>query len=139
MNKAFVADASVALSWCIPAQGSEATDRLLDDILSGSAVVAPPLWAYETANALLILWRRKKLTAGEYSEARVLLDRLRVSVDGEGASLAPTRVADLAMQHQLTVYDAAYLELALRKHIPLASRDQGLSRAARQLSVTLLL
>lgn len=138
MIKAFVADASVALSWCIPTQGSDATDRLLDDLLSGCAVTVPPLWTYETANALLILWRRKKLTGDEYSEARALLDQLRVSMDSDGARLAATRVADLAMQHELTVYDAAYLELALRKHIPLASRDQGLNRAAQRLGLKLL-
>lgn len=139
MNKAFVADDSVAVSWCTPAQGSEATDRLLDDIVSGSEITVPPLWTYETSNALLILWRGKKLTAAEYSEARALLDRFRLSVDSEGARLAATRVSDLAVQHALTVYDAAYLELALRKHIPLASRDRRLNRAARGLGVTLSL
>jgi len=139
VNKAFVADASVALSWCLSAQGSDAADRLLDDILSGCAVTVPSLWAYETANALLILRRRKKLTADDYSDARVLLDRLRLAVDSEGVSLASTRVADLAIQHELTVYDAAYLELAQRKDIALATRDKGLQRAAQRLGVALLL
>lgn len=139
MNKAFVVDASVALSWCVPAQGSDATDRLLDDVLSGCAITVPPLWGYETANALLILRRRKKLIADEYSQARALLNRLRLSVDGEATALATTRVADLAIEQELTVYDAAYLELALRKHIPLASRDQRLNRAAVRLGLTALL
>ena len=136
MNKPFVADASVALSWCIPSQSSDTTDHLLDDILAGCEFTVPTLWAFETANALLVLRRRKKLTADEYSEARVLLDRLRPSVDSEGAGLATTRVADLAIRHELTVYDASYLELAQRKHIALATRDQSLSRAARRLGIT---
>ena len=139
MNRAFVADASVAISWCIPAQASSAADHLLDDVLSGAAIAVPPLWTYETANALLILRRRKRLTPNEYSEARALLNRLRLSMDDEGARLAPTHVADLAIEHELTVYDAAYLELALRRRIPLASRDERLNRAARRLGVAVLL
>ena len=139
MKKAFVADASVAVAWCTPAQASAITDRLLDDILAGSTVAVPPLWPYEVANALLILWRRKKLDRDDYSEARMLLDRLRVSVDNDGPRLAATRIGDLAMEHELTVYDAAYLELAVRKQIPLASCDQSLNRAAQRLGVTLLL
>ena len=139
MKKAFVADASVAVAWCTPAQASAIADRLLDDILAGSTVAVPPLWPYEVANALLILRRRKKLEPDDYSEARMLLDRLQVSVDNDGPRLAATRIGDLAMEHKLTVYDAAYLELAVRKQIPLASRDQSLNRAAQRLGVTLLL
>ena len=139
MKRAFVADASVAVAWCTPAQASAITDRLLDDILAGSTVAVPPLWPYEVANALLILRRRKKLDPDDYSEARMLLDRLQVSVDNDGPRLAATRIGDLAMEHKLTVYDAAYLGLAVRKQIPLASRDQSLNRAAQRLGVTLLL
>jgi predicted nucleic acid-binding protein len=139
VKSSFVADASVAVSWCTSAQASEATDRLLDDIGAGATVVVPPLWLYEIANALLVLARRKKLTAADYSEARLWLSSLRISVDNESTRLAATRVADLALEHELTVCDAAYLELAVRKQIPLASRDQSLTLVARRLSVTLLL
>ncbi|MFN7935770.1 MAG: type II toxin-antitoxin system VapC family toxin [Bryobacteraceae bacterium] len=139
MNKAFVADASIAVGWCIPAQSSPDTDRLLDDLLAGSTVAVPPLWPYEVANALLILWRRKKLTLDEYSEATMLLNRLSVAVDENSPRLAATRIADIARIHELTVYDAAYLELAVRKQIPLATRDQSMRRAARRLGIPLLL
>lgn len=139
MKQAFVADASVAVAWCTPAQASSATDRLLDHILDGSTVFVPPLWLYEVANALLILWRRKKLTASDYSEAKMLLDRLRISIDQDGPRLANSRVSDLAMEHDLTVYDAAYLELAIRKQLPLASGDRSLRRAANQSGIALLI
>lgn len=99
----------------------------------------PPLWPYEVANALLILWRRKKLTLDEYSEARMLLDQLSVAVDENSPRLAATRIADIARIHELTVYDAAYLDLAVRKQIPLATRDQSMNRAARRLGIPLLL
>lgn len=139
MRGSFVADASVAVSWCTAAQASDVTDCLLDRIVAGAVAMVPPIWPYEIANVLLSLARRKKLTFAEYSEARLLLGRLRISVDGEGAVLAPTRVADLALEYELTVYDAAYLELAIRKQIPLASRDQTLTQAARRTGVSLLL
>lgn len=137
--KNFVADASVAISWSSPTQATEATDRLLDDILGGALPVVPPLWLYEISNALLLLCRRKKITAADYSEARLLLSRLRFSIDSEGMGFVATRVADLALEHDLTVYDAAYLELAIRQRIPLASRDRNLNLVAQRLGVVLLL
>jgi predicted nucleic acid-binding protein len=136
--QAFVVDASVAIAWCTPTQASPATDRLLDDIVAGSTAFVPPLWLYEVANALLTLWRRKRLNANDYSEARMLLDRLRISIDQDGPRLATSRVADLAKEHGLTVYDAAYLELAIRKQIPLASGDRSIQRAAKKSGVILL-
>ena len=60
-------------------------------------------------------------------------------VDNDGPLMASTRIADLALTYDLTVHDAAYLELAVRKQIPLASRDQALNHAAQELGVTLLL
>jgi predicted nucleic acid-binding protein len=112
---------------------------LLDDIVAGGTASVPPLWLYEVANALLILWRRKRLDANDYSEAKMLLDRLRISIDQDGPRLANSRVSDLAKEHGLTVYDAAYLELAIRKQIPLASGDRSLQRAAKQSGVALLI
>jgi predicted nucleic acid-binding protein len=84
-----------------------------------------------------MLYRRKRLSRDHYTESRMLLDRLPVSLDHEGPRLAATRIADLAIDHELTVYDAAYLELAVRKQLSLATRDQSLSRAARRLGVPL--
>lgn len=138
MKQAFVADASVAVAWCTPAQSSPATDRLLDDILAGSTVFVPPLWLYEVANALLILRRRRKLSPNDYSEAKMLLDRLPISMDHDSPRLAASRVSDIAGEHDLTIYDASYLELALRKQLPLASTDRGLQRATKRSSVDLL-
>jgi predicted nucleic acid-binding protein len=137
--QAFVVDASVAIAWCTPTQSSPATDRLLDDMIAGSTASVPPLWLYEVANALLTLWRRKRLNANDYSEAKMLLDRLRISIDQDGARLATSRVSDLAKERGLTVYDAAYLELALRKQLPLASGDRSLQQAAKQSGVALLI
>ena len=139
MTKAFVADASVAVAWCTPAQASTVTDQLLDNVMAGSRITVPPLWPYEVANALLALLRRRRIHSDDYEEARTLLGRLRAELDHEGPRIAATRIADLAMEHKLTVYDAAYLELAGRKQLPLASRDESLNRAAKRLGIPVLL
>ena len=99
----------------------------------------PPLWAYEVANCLIALLRRKKISLEEYMVARAVINRLRPSVDDEGGGLTAAHIADLALDHGLTVYDAAYLEIAIRRHLELASRDSKLNRAACKCGVRLLL
>jgi predicted nucleic acid-binding protein len=139
VSPAFVADASVAVSWSIASQSSALTDRLLDDVANGGVIAVPPLWPYEVANSLVFLLRRRRIHKDDYAAARSLLNKLSVSIDEEGPRLAWIRVADLALEHGLTVYDAAYLELAVRKQLPLASRDSDLNQAARRCGVRTLL
>jgi predicted nucleic acid-binding protein len=139
LNPAFVADASVAMSWVIPSQSSAATDSLLDQVMSGSGIAVPSLWLYEVANSLVVLLRRKKILQEDYLAARALFSGLRSSIDDEGAHFTASRIADLALDRGLSVYDAAYLELAIRKRLALASRDAELNRAATRCGVRLLL
>ena len=138
MNASFVVDASLAIAWLIPSQSSPATDRLLDEATIGCLAV-PALWLFEIVNSLTVQLRRRKISSDEYLGARLFLDKLRVSIDEEGMRFATTRIADLAVEHNLTFYDAAYLELAIRKQIPLASRDADLNRAAKRCGVPVLL
>jgi len=139
VSAAFVADASVAVSWSIASQSSALTDRLLDDVAAGGVIAVPALWPYEVANSLVFLLRRRRIQKDDYAAARSLLSKLSVSIDEEGPRLAWIQVADLALEHRLTVYDAAYLELAVRKHLPPASRDGDLNRAAVRCGVQTLL
>ncbi|HEX4136246.1 MAG TPA: type II toxin-antitoxin system VapC family toxin [Bryobacteraceae bacterium] len=139
MNAAFVADASVAVSWSIASQSSPLTDRLLDEVAAGAAITVPPLWPYEVANSLVSLLRRRRIQKDDYTSAHSLLSKLSVSIDDEGPRVTWLRVADLALEHRLTVYDASYLELAVRKQLPLASRDGDLNRAAVRCRVQTLL
>jgi predicted nucleic acid-binding protein len=134
----FVADASVAMAWVLQSQSSPEAIRLLDETGSGCFAV-PAVWPFEVANTLAMMLRRRKVSRDEYLSARLFLDGLRISVDDEGTKFAGTHTADLALEHNLTVYDAAYLELAIRKQIPLASRDTDLNRAAKRCSVPVLL
>jgi predicted nucleic acid-binding protein len=127
----FVADSSVGVAWAVTSQSSTSTDRLLDEVAEGTPFSVPLLWMFEVANALVVLARRKRMEPEAALRARRALSRLPPLVDEEGPRAAWTSISDLAEQYGLSVYDATYLELALRKRLPLASRDAGLNRAAK--------
>lgn len=137
MIRAFVADASVAIGWVHPAQATTQTAAMLDAMTEGATVEVPALWPLEVANALTVLVRRRKLTAPERQTGLEWLRGLPVRVDHEGASLAFSRLSELASAHQLTVYDAVYLELAQRRKLVLACKDGPLRSAAAKAGVAL--
>ena len=139
MNEGFVADASTGIAWAVLAQGSGATDGLRAEIEGGRPFVVPGLWMVEVANAMLVLMRRGRIEKRELSRALEALRLLRPEIDDQAPVLAFDRVSDLAIKHWLSVYDAAYLEIALRRGLPLATRDEGLRKAAARSRVPLLL
>ena len=132
-------DASVGVSWAVFTQSSPATDLLLEEVAAGKPFVVPGLWMYEVANALLVLLRRKKIQPQQSIRARRGLSRLHPVIDDDGPRLALHRIWDLAAEYSLSIYDAAYLELAQRKGLPLASRDEGLRGAATKCGIPILL
>jgi predicted nucleic acid-binding protein len=138
VTRDFVVDASVAIAWVHPAQATSRSQALLQAVHDGAVVHAPALWPLETANALLVLTRRGKLTQKERESALSALRKLSVVLDHEMASIAFTGLSDLASRRALSIYDAAYLELASRKKLPLACRDGALREAAKRLRVKLL-
>jgi predicted nucleic acid-binding protein len=137
VTRAFVADASVAVAWVHPAQATPQTALMLDALEEGAVLEVPALWPLEVANALAVLARRRKLTDAERQTALGWLRGLPLRIDHEMASLAFSRLSDLASAHDLSVYDAAYLELAERRRLPLGCKDSPLRRAARALGVAL--
>jgi predicted nucleic acid-binding protein len=139
VSPAFVADSSVGVAWAVLSQSSPAAERLLDEVASGRPFVVPALWPFEVANSLVVLMRRKRITAEQCARARRALSHLRPVVDDEGPRTALGRVSDVAEENGLSVYDAAYLELALRRGLPLASRDADLNRAAKLRGLATLL
>jgi predicted nucleic acid-binding protein len=139
MNGGFIADSSVGVAWAVHAQASGTSDELLDRVAAGAPLVVPTLWPFEVANSLLVLLRRKKLLAEDRARALGALARLPLVVDDEGPRLALGKISELAAAHGLSVYDAVYLELAVRRRLPLASRDAALRRAAAACRVRLLL
>ena len=131
MTRAFVADASVAVAWVHPGQATPETASMLEAIADGATLEVPAIWPLEVANALTVLVRRRKLTDDERRTALSLLRELPVTVDDDMAALAFTTLSDLAAAYDLSVYDAAYLELAQRRRLVLACKDGPLRAAAR--------
>ena len=125
LSASFVVDASVGFAWVYQGQATPETDRLLDEVAAGATVVVPTLWFLEMANVLLIAQRRHRLTPSQRKAALEKLTAMHFTVDEEGARNAFGKTSDLAVQHGLTIYDATYLELALRRSLPLASRDSS--------------
>ena len=133
-----MADASIAIGWIHPSQASTESEALLTQLERGATVVVPTIWFAETANGLLVLERRKKITTQERLKALAKLTSLNISADPEGYGLIFNRVSELAAEHGLSVYDACYLELAARQQAILGSNDQSLRKAAASFGVKLI-
>lgn len=138
MTEPFVADCSVGVGWVHPSQATEVTRHLLESAKAGASVHVPSLWHLEVANALLAAERRKLMSAAHRQAGLALLLQLRIVIDEETSARAFFAISELAVRHSLSVYDAAYLELASRKALPLGTRDAPLMAAARNCGVRLL-
>ena len=132
-----VLDASVALSWCFKNEATAAADSVLERLATATASV-PAIWHLEIANVLALSERRGWVTPASSAEFIALLETLAIHVDEETPSRALGRVLDLAREERLTAYDAAYLELAMRLGLPLASKDADLCDAAEHLGVSVI-
>ena len=132
---AVVIDASIASAWCFPDEQTDYTKAVFQAVLS-SAVdsVAPRLWAYQIRNSVLMGLRRGRISKPDSEQFLVSLNELNVRLR-EPASY--DEVFSLAQEHGLTVYDAAYLDLAIHELLPLASLDRQLLRAAEAVGVQL--
>ena len=134
---AFVLDASIALAWCFADEATPAADAVLDRLADEEAA-APALWRLEVANALAMAERRGRLSVAGLTRSVALLQRPAITIDAEGSERGFRDLLDLARSERLTVYDATYLELALRLGVPLASKDIKLRKAAARLGLALL-
>ena len=129
-----VIDCSVALSWVMPDERSQGVDQLLDHVIEEGGAV-PLLFRVEVGNALLTGLRRNRITSDFLGRAVGRLDELPLHADTQGADLVWTSCIDLASTYNLTLYDAVYLELALRLRLPLATLDKKLAGAAENAGV----
>ena len=125
-----VVDASMAIAWFFEDEGRDVVAAVLQRVVTEEAFV-PSLWRIEVANALRSAVRRKRCEASYAERCLERLGRLRISIDPETDLHAWGRTRRLSDRHDLTLYDAAYLELAIRRKQPLASRDAALVAAAR--------
>jgi predicted nucleic acid-binding protein len=134
---AFVIDASIALAWCFEDEASPLADGILSRLESEEAV-APSIWPLEIANGLRSAERRGRIDERELSGVVRLMAALPVEVVQTTLDQALGDVLSLARAAGLSTYDAAYLDLALRRGLPLATADEYLARAAEASGVDLI-
>jgi predicted nucleic acid-binding protein len=136
-NKGFVLDTSITICWCFSSEATAFSDRLLQQLELEPAYV-PSLWFLEVGNVLVNAERRKRISFAQITEFLTLLGKLNIQSDEELARKGFHEVLALAHSEGLTTYDASYLELALRKSLPLASKDVQLCSVASKLGVQVL-
>jgi predicted nucleic acid-binding protein len=126
----FVLDNSIALAWCFEDEQTGHVMNLLDRVTEIGAF-APSLWPLEALNGLLVAERRRRINAQLRRRFADFLRELPVTIDTETADRAWTATVELAERLRLSVYDASYLELAMRRKLPLATLDKELINAAK--------
>lgn len=137
MKHSFVLDSSVAMAWCFLDEATSATRQLLDRMADETAV-APAWWYIELTNVLALAERKARISADRVAEFIALVESFHVDLDEEAPERAFRHLLALCRSHQLTSYDAMYLDLAIRRQLPLATLDEPLRKAARKLGVKLL-
>jgi len=125
------------MSWCFEDEADEYADAVLDRLTAAEAMV-PSIWSLEVANVLLVGQRRKRLTEADSMRFVEILGELPIIVDQETSDRALGEILTVGREQGLSSYDAAYLELAMREGIELATRDKTLRKAARRCGVKLL-
>lgn len=138
MTREFVLDCSATLTWVFADEANPACDALLRDLEAGARAAVPSLWHLELANVLAGALRRGRIDQAGVEAFLGLLGAYAIHVDARTSERAWSKTLDLAVQHGLSTYDAAYLELALRLDLPLATLDADLVRAATAAGVPLL-
>lgn len=130
--KEFVLDRSATLPWSFASEATRATDALHDSLVEGGRGWAPALWHLGLANLMLCAQHRGRIDQAGIQQFLATLNLYDIEVDAETMGVAWTRTLALAESNGLSVYDATYLELALRKGLPLASLDQPLCQALKR-------
>lgn len=124
-----VIDSSITLAWLFEDERNDAVDAVLRHVAEHGAIV-PSLWKLEVANALQTAIRRRRIDEAFRDAALGNLAALDIAIDDETDRVAWSTTVLLAQRHGLTTYDAAYLELARRRHLPIATLDQELIQAS---------
>jgi len=137
MKAAFVVDCSVAMSWLFRDEATAQTTKLLHQLGTRTALV-PTLWFLEMSNVMALAERKGRITASDTGEFIGQLSKLDFEVDTESPDRIFGHLLPLCRTHHLTSYDALYLDLALRRQLPLATLDEPLRKAAKKAGVKLL-
>lgn len=125
------------MAWCFADEATPAASKIQDRLEKETALV-PAHWFLEVTNVLAMAERHKRITMARSAEFLAFLSEMDIETDHETAARAFAHLLPLCRSHGLTSYDAAYLELALRRRLPLASMDDDLRDAAMQTGLTVL-
>ena len=134
----FVLDCSVAVSWCFDDEKHDDTDALLTTIRDHGAWV-PSLWHLEVINVLVQGCKRGRLSGDHADTFLNLLGQLNIYTDTDTHNHCFTDIYNLSKTHGITSYDSAYLELAQRRNIPIATKDKELNKVAQAINIKTLL
>ncbi len=138
MTQPFVLDNSVVMRWCFDEPPNDYAEAILQQMGNNGKAIVPVLWLYEVT---AVLAKAQKLGSISADKARAFVEYLNVLsiiIDYEGIERIMHDVREIAIRHALTGYDAAYLELAIRKQLPIATLDVDLLKAAKRAGVDLL-
>ena len=130
MDSRFVIDNSVVMAWCFEDVASPYADFILDRLENATAIV-PAVWPLEVGNVLLVAQRRKRLTVAAGNSFLALLSELPIIVEQEPPERMTREILSLARDCGLSTYDASYLDLAIKRELPIATLDNQLLAAAR--------
>lgn len=137
MTPTLIIDCSITMSWCFADEANEESARIQDRLVAEAALV-PAHWYLEVANVLAMAEKRKRISTADSTHFLQLLGMLDIQFDHSFADRAFDLLLPLCRAHNLTSYDAAYLDLAMQRQLPLASLDDDLRRAASSLGIVLL-
>ncbi len=137
MPESFVVDNSVVMSWCFQDQANEYADSILRRLVDTTAY-APSIWPLEVVNVLLAAERRGYISEADSVRFINLLSQLPIVVHQEGPGKGLKDLLALARAHDLSSYDASYLDLAMKRGLPLATLDMKLRRAAKAVKLRIL-
>ena len=134
----FVLDSSLTFAFLFADEATDNTDKLLYALGQGGSAFVPALWHWEVGNGLFQAERRKRITPADTNRHLTALRSLPVETDENATGEAWNSTLLLARKHGLTIYDAAYLEVAIRHGLPLGSLDAELRKAAKTEGVKVL-
>jgi predicted nucleic acid-binding protein len=137
MSAAFVADCSIAMAWLFADEATPKTEALLTRLTTETALV-PAWWFIEITNVLAMAERKGRITSTQSDAFISDLGKLGIERDDEAPDRAFAYLLVLCRRHRLTSYDAIYLDLAVRRSLPLATLDEDLRKTAKKLGVRLL-
>jgi predicted nucleic acid-binding protein len=136
MDTDFVVDNSVVMTWCFKDETSQYADAVLDRLENHTALV-PSIWPLEVGNVLLVAERRGRIGRADSARFMALLGELPIIVEQESPERMLKEIFALGRDYKLSSYDASYLDLAMKKGLPLATLDKNLLAAANQSNVSI--